>query len=58
VFIGSNVNLVAPIKIGNNVVIGAGSTVTKDVPENTLVIARAQEVHKYNHRIIKKLFGN
>jgi len=58
VFIGSNVNLVAPIKIGNNVVIGAGSTVTKDVPENTLVIARAQEVYKYNHRIIKKLFGN
>jgi hypothetical protein len=32
--------------------------VTKDVPENTLVIARAQEVYKYNHRIIKKLFGN
>ncbi len=57
VFIGSNVNLVAPIKIGNNVVIGAGSTVTKDVPKNTLVIARAQEVHKYNHRLIKKLFS-
>jgi bifunctional UDP-N-acetylglucosamine pyrophosphorylase/glucosamine-1-phosphate N-acetyltransferase len=58
VFIGSNVNLVAPIKIGSNVVIGAGSTVTKDVPKNTLVIARAQEVHKYNHEIIKKLFGD
>jgi hypothetical protein len=32
--------------------------VTKDVPKNTLVIARAQEVHKYNHEIIKKLFGD
>jgi len=58
VFVGSNVNLVAPIKIGSNVVIGAGSTVTKNVPKNTLVIARAQEVHKYNHEIIKKLFSN
>ena len=57
-FVGSNVNFVAPIKIGSNVVIGAGSTVTKDVPKNTLVIARAQEVHKYNHRLIKKLFSN
>lgn len=57
-FIGSNVNLVAPIKIGENVVIGAGSTVTHNVPANTLVIARAEEVHKKGHRIIQKLFSN
>lgn len=56
VFIGSNVNLIAPINIGDNVVIAAGSTVTKDVPSNTFVIARAKEVHKINHRIVKRLF--
>ncbi|MCS7227591.1 MAG: bifunctional UDP-N-acetylglucosamine diphosphorylase/glucosamine-1-phosphate N-acetyltransferase GlmU [Endomicrobia bacterium] len=55
-FIGSNVNLVAPIKIGNNVVIAAGSTVTENVPSDTLVIARAKEVHKRGHRIVKKIF--
>jgi len=55
VFVGSNVNLVAPIKIGNNVVVAAGSTLTKDVPSNTFVIARAQEVQKPNHRIVKRL---
>lgn len=56
VFVGSNVNLVAPIKIGDNVVIAAGSTITKDVPSNTLVIARAEEIQKPEHRIVKKLF--
>lgn len=56
-FIGSNVNLVAPIKIGKNVVIGAGSTVTHNVAPNTLVISRAKEVHKKEHRIVKKLFN-
>jgi bifunctional UDP-N-acetylglucosamine pyrophosphorylase/glucosamine-1-phosphate N-acetyltransferase len=55
VFVGSNVNLVAPIKIGDNVVIAAGSTITKDVPSNTFVIARAQEVQKPNHRIVRRL---
>ncbi len=55
VFVGSNVNLIAPIKIGDNVVIAAGSTITKDVPSNTFVIARAQEVQKQNHRIVKRL---
>ncbi len=57
-FVGSNVSIVAPIKIGDNVVIGAGSTVTKDVPSNTLVIARSQEIHKKNHKIIKRIFGD
>ena len=33
-FIGSNVNFVAPVKVGSNVVIGAGSTITQDVPAN------------------------
>ena len=45
-FIGSNVNLVAPVKIGADVVLGAGSTITEDVPAKTLAIARARQVHK------------
>ncbi len=56
-FIGSNVNLIAPIKIGKHVVIAAGSTVTKDVPDNTFVISRPEEIHKQNHRIVKRLFN-
>ncbi|MEN3013593.1 MAG: bifunctional UDP-N-acetylglucosamine diphosphorylase/glucosamine-1-phosphate N-acetyltransferase GlmU [Endomicrobiia bacterium] len=56
-FVGSNVNLVAPIKIGKNVLIAAGSTITKDVPDNTLAIARTKEIFKQNHPIIKNLVG-
>ena len=48
-FIGSNVNLVAPVKIGNNSKIGAGSTITEDVPENSLAIARERQVNKENY---------
>lgn len=43
-FIGSNTALVAPIKIGKRSLVGAGSTLTKEVPENTLAIARAKQV--------------
>ncbi|MDR1052395.1 MAG: bifunctional UDP-N-acetylglucosamine diphosphorylase/glucosamine-1-phosphate N-acetyltransferase GlmU [Endomicrobium sp.] len=42
-FIGSNVNLVAPIKIGENVFIAAGSTVTKNVPSNKFTISRPKQ---------------
>ncbi len=45
VFIGSNAALVAPLKIGRNAVIGAGSTITKDVPENALAVTRAPQKH-------------
>ena len=48
-FIGSNVNLVAPVKIGNNSKIGAGSTITEDVPENSLAIARERQINKENY---------
>ncbi len=44
-FIGSNTALVAPVTIGNNVLIGAGSVVTKDANENELVVARAEQVN-------------
>ncbi len=41
VFIGSDTQLVAPVKVGRGALIGAGSTVTRDVPEDSLVITRA-----------------
>jgi bifunctional UDP-N-acetylglucosamine pyrophosphorylase/glucosamine-1-phosphate N-acetyltransferase len=46
VFVGSNVNLIAPITIDNNCFIAAGSTVTKSVSNDTFVIARAKQENK------------
>jgi bifunctional UDP-N-acetylglucosamine pyrophosphorylase/glucosamine-1-phosphate N-acetyltransferase len=45
-FIGSNVNLIAPVKIGRGAKVAAGSTVTEDVPDEALAIARARQVNK------------
>ena len=42
-FIGSNSNLVAPVKIGTNAYVAAGSTVTADVPEGSLAVARGRQ---------------
>lgn len=41
--IGSNVVLVAPVKLGNKVTVGAGSSITKNCEDNTLVLARARQ---------------
>ena len=43
VFVGSNVELVAPVKVGNDSTIGAGSTITEDVPEGALAISRTKQ---------------
>jgi bifunctional UDP-N-acetylglucosamine pyrophosphorylase/glucosamine-1-phosphate N-acetyltransferase len=45
VFIGSNTNLVAPVRLGKNAVTGAGSTITRDVPPDTLAVERASQKH-------------
>lgn len=45
-FIGSNVNLVAPVTLGDDVLIAAGSTITEDVPSNHMGIARERQVNK------------
>jgi len=42
-FVGSGTELVAPIRVGQGATIGAGSTLTKDVPENELTIERGQQ---------------
>ena len=41
-FIGCNTNLIAPVKIGENAATAAGSTITKDVPANSLAVERGQ----------------
>jgi len=46
VFIGSNVNLVAPIEVKAGAFLAAGSTLTSDVPPHALAIARARQVLK------------
>jgi bifunctional UDP-N-acetylglucosamine pyrophosphorylase/glucosamine-1-phosphate N-acetyltransferase len=42
-FIGSNTALVAPVQVGDNALIGAGSVITKDVPADTLALARGKQ---------------
>ncbi len=43
-FIGSDTQLVAPVTIGKNATIGAGSTITKDTPENQLTLSRVKQI--------------
>lgn len=45
-FIGSNTNLVAPVTLGDDTFIAAGSTITEDVPAYALAIARERQVNK------------
>ena len=49
-FIGSDTMLVAPINIGENALVGAGSVITKDVPENALAVSRSKQVIKFDWR--------
>ena len=43
-YIGSNVNLIAPIEIGNDALIGAGSTISKEAPRDKITIERSKQV--------------
>ncbi len=45
-FIGCNSNLIAPVKIGKGAYIAAGSTISENVPESSLAIARARQENK------------
>jgi bifunctional UDP-N-acetylglucosamine pyrophosphorylase/glucosamine-1-phosphate N-acetyltransferase len=44
-FIGSNTALVAPVKVGDGAITGAGSTITKDVEANALAVERSDQKH-------------
>ena len=44
VFIGSDTQLVAPVRVGKGATLGAGTTLTKDAPEGALTISRAKQV--------------
>ncbi|MBE3610559.1 MULTISPECIES: bifunctional UDP-N-acetylglucosamine diphosphorylase/glucosamine-1-phosphate N-acetyltransferase GlmU [Campylobacter] len=55
VFIGSDSQLVAPVNIGDDVLIAAGSTVTSDVPSGALAISRGKQINKEG--FFYKFFG-
>ncbi len=56
VFIGSDSQLVAPVKVGKGAYIGAGSTITKDVPSGSLALSRAPQrnIMKWAKKRMKK----
>lgn len=51
VFVGSDTQFIAPIEIGDDAVIGSGSTITKNVPKGALAVARGRQVMKENYSI-------
>jgi bifunctional UDP-N-acetylglucosamine pyrophosphorylase/glucosamine-1-phosphate N-acetyltransferase len=48
-FVGSNAALVAPVRVGAGAVVAAGSTVTADVPDEALAVARARQQNHAGH---------
>lgn len=50
-FVGANVCIIGKIRIGNNVIIGAGAVVTKDVPDNSVVVGNPMRIINRNARI-------
>ena len=44
VFVGSDTQFIAPVSVGNGATIGAGSTITRDVPETKLTLSRSKQV--------------
>ena len=54
VFVGSNSSLVAPIEIGRKSVVGAGSVITKNVKQKSLVITRAPQLEIKNYKRKKR----
>lgn len=54
-FIGSNSSLVAPVEIGNGATVGAGSTITRNVAENSLAVERSKQLAKENYQRPQKI---
>lgn len=55
-FVGCHSALIAPVTVGNGAYIAAGSTVTSDVPENALAIARSRQTNKKDWASKHKLY--
>jgi bifunctional UDP-N-acetylglucosamine pyrophosphorylase/glucosamine-1-phosphate N-acetyltransferase len=55
VFIGSDTQLVAPVRIGRGATLGAGTTLTKDAPPNQLTVSRAKQISLQWQRPVKKV---
>lgn len=49
-FIGSNSSLIAPVSIGSNAIVGAGSIISKDAPDDKLTLARSKQVTIDNYK--------
>jgi bifunctional UDP-N-acetylglucosamine pyrophosphorylase/glucosamine-1-phosphate N-acetyltransferase len=54
VFIGSDTQLVAPVRVGRGATLGAGTTLTKDAPANQLTVSRAKQISLQWQRPVKK----
>lgn len=50
VFVGSNTELIAPVTVGNDVLIGAGTTVTRDIPDGSLAVSRVRQKNIAGYR--------
>jgi bifunctional UDP-N-acetylglucosamine pyrophosphorylase/glucosamine-1-phosphate N-acetyltransferase len=55
VFVGSNVALVAPVRVGDGAMIAAGSVITKDVEADALALARGQQTQKPGRAAVMRL---
>ena len=58
VFVGSDSQFVAPLTVGDGAVIGSGSTITKDVPANSLAVSRSKQVIKEDYATLLKNKSN
>lgn len=59
-FIGCNSNLIAPVKVGKNNIVAAGTTLTNSTSDDSLIIGRSKQVEKHNYanKIWNKLGKN
>ncbi len=57
-FIGCNTNLIAPVRVGDRAYTAAGSTITEDIPDDALAIARQRQTNKTDWVKIKQPYRN
>ena len=54
VFVGSDTQFVAPVRVGKGAIVGAGSTITKDVPPDALAVSRSRQVNLVGKAVRRK----